>query len=116
MNGSRRQRGQNSWELRVYDGVDPDTGKERYATRTVRGSRVEAQLELELFAIQVRYPRRRALATTMGELFDQWYANASPRWAANTIRHTHSVIKVHLRPRFGHLPVGKLTTADIDAF
>lgn len=88
MNGSLRQRGENSWELRVYDGVGPVTGKERYATRTVRGSRVEAELELESFAAQVRYPRRRALDTTMGELFDQWYANASPGWAANTVRHT----------------------------
>ena len=52
----------------------------------------------------------------MGELFDRWYENAAPGWAANTVRHTYSVIKVHLRPRFGHLPVGELTTADVDDF
>jgi integrase len=116
MNGSLRQRGANSWELRVYDGTHPATGKMRYATRTVRGSRREAQAELAVFAAQVSKPRRQALDTTFGELFEQWYANAAPRWAINTQRQTRSVINVHLIPRFGHLPVGELTTAGIDAF
>ena len=116
MNGSLRQRGTNSWELRVYAGTDTETGRSRYASRTVRGSRREAVLELETLATAVGYPRRRALDTTMGELFERWYAAVSPGWAANTVRHTHSVLKVHLEPRFGHLPVGKVTTADIDAF
>jgi hypothetical protein len=39
MTGSLRQRGANSWELRVYQGTDPTTGRRRYATRTIRGSR-----------------------------------------------------------------------------
>jgi hypothetical protein len=116
MAGSLRQRGEISWELRVYAGTDAATGKMRYESRTVRGSRDEAGAELESFATQVSYPRRRALDTTMGELFDQWYASASPGWAANTVRHTHSVIRVHLRPRFGDLPLGQVTTADIDDF
>jgi len=55
------------------------------------------------------------LDTTFGELFEQWYATAAPAWTHNTQRQTLSVIKVHLVPRFGHLAVGQLTTADIDA-
>jgi hypothetical protein len=42
MTGSLRPRGANSWELRVYQGTDPTTGRQRYATRTIRGSRTEA--------------------------------------------------------------------------
>jgi hypothetical protein len=34
MKGSMRQRG-SAWELRVYLGADPVTGKQRYATKTV---------------------------------------------------------------------------------
>jgi integrase len=116
MAGSLRQRGPSSWELRVYQGTDPGTGKVRYATRTVRGSRAEAQAELKVLAEQVSLPRRRALGTTMGELFDHWLAHAASGWAPNTVRQTASIIRAHLRPHFGHLPVGKLTTADIDAF
>ena len=39
--GSMRQRG-NAWQLRVYLGINAETGRQRYATRTVRGSRREA--------------------------------------------------------------------------
>ena len=42
MKGSMRQRG-SAWELRVYLGADQVTGKQRYATRTVRVGKREAQ-------------------------------------------------------------------------
>ncbi len=42
MKGFMRQRGA-SWELRVFLGRDPVTGKKRYATKTVRGGKREAQ-------------------------------------------------------------------------
>lgn len=38
------------------------------------------------------------------------------RGGRRTRSDTHSVLTVHLEPRFGHLPVGKVTTAEIDAF
>ena len=52
MTGSIRQRGRDSWQLRVYVGVDPHTHRSRYLTRTVHGSRraargALAELELE---------------------------------------------------------------------
>jgi hypothetical protein len=42
MKGFIRQRG-DAWELRVYLGADPVTGKQRCATRTVRAGKREAQ-------------------------------------------------------------------------
>ena len=41
MKGSMRQRG-SAWELRVYLGADPVSGKPRYVTKTVRGGKVAA--------------------------------------------------------------------------
>lgn len=40
MKGFMRRRG-DAWELRVYVGTDPVTGKQRYASRTVRRVRVQ---------------------------------------------------------------------------
>jgi len=37
-----RQRGPDAWELRVYLGVDQESGRERWATKTVHGSRRHA--------------------------------------------------------------------------
>lgn len=116
MRGSIRQRAENRWELRVYAGVDITTGTKRWVSRTVRGSRTEAEVELAALADQIDYPRRRALDTTIEQLVTTWYDLASRHWAPNTRRHTRSVIDCHLIPRFGHLPVGKLTPVDIDDF
>src|ERR671918_14961 len=46
MRGSLRQRSAGSFELRVYIGVDPTTGRRRYRSMTVRGNRGEAEREL----------------------------------------------------------------------
>jgi integrase len=112
--GSMRQRSKGTWELRVYVGVDADTGRRRYATRTVHGSRREAQRALTELASEAGYARTRA--GTAGDLLEQWFAAASPGWAASTERQTRSIINSHLLPHLGHLPVAKLTTGDIDDF
>ena len=109
-----RQRSKGTWELRVYVGVDADTGRRRYATRTVHGSRREAQRALTELATEAGYARTRA--GTVGDLLEQWFAAASPGWAASTERQTRSIISCHLLPHLGHLPVAKLTAGDIDDF
>ncbi len=39
ISGSLRQRNPGAWELRVYLGVDADSGRQRWASKTVWGSR-----------------------------------------------------------------------------
>jgi hypothetical protein len=43
MKGFIRQRG-DAWELKVYLGADPVTGKQRHASRTVRAVKREADI------------------------------------------------------------------------
>jgi integrase len=112
--GSVRQRGTNSWELRIYQGVDPEDGKERWATKTVRGSRRFATAQLREFGQVARCGR--IPAGTVAELLTQWTEAASPGWAATTRRETKSLVNRRLIPGLGHLAVAKLTTADIDDF
>ena len=109
-----RQRGHDAWQLRVYLGLDPDTGKQRWAARTVHGSRRYAQAQLALL-MDDAHPAR-AHAGTVTDLLQRWFTTASPNWAASTVREARSLIRCHLDPHLGHLPVAKLTTADIDDF
>lgn len=109
-----RNRGEDSWELRIYRGVDPDTGRQRWSTKTVHGSRRYAERQLAEFVEAVRESEVRT--GTVGELLDRWFEAASPQWAPSTVSQTRSVIGCHLKPHLGHLPVAKLTTADIDDF
>ena len=49
-----RQRSSGSWELRAYVSVDPETRRRRYRTKTVRGTRAEAERELAALVAAVR--------------------------------------------------------------
>ena len=113
MAGSIRRRGRDSWQLRVYHGVD-DHGRPRWVTTTVHGSRRHAVARLAELAAEVGQARRRR--GTVGELLEEWFAAASPHWAATTTSQTRSIINSHLVPQLGHIRADKLTTADIDDF
>ena len=115
MSGSMRQRSAGSWELRVYVGLDPDTGRRHYRTKTVRGNRADAERELVDFVDRVGHGRGVGGRVTVGELLDRWFALASLSWAPTTVRQTRSIVDRHLRPHIGRVRVGELTTADIDA-
>jgi hypothetical protein len=81
MNGSLRQRGTGSWELRVFICTDPATERRCYRSKTVRGNRAEAERELATMVdVAARGPTLGA-RITVGELFERWYAVASPGWA-----------------------------------
>ena len=99
--------------LRVYSGLDSETRQRRYATRTVHHQRAAAVALAELVE-NAAYTRLRA--GTVGELLERWMATASPDWSASTVRETRSLMRCHLIPHLGHIPVTKLTAADIDDF
>ena len=114
MPGSIRRRGPNSWQLRVYTGIDATSGRKRWVTRTVRGSEREARRQLK--GLLEDATNARVYSGSVGDLLDRWFAAASSDWAASTNRETKSLIQHHLKPHLGHLQVAKLTTADIDDF
>jgi integrase len=112
--GSMRQRGRDSWQLRVYLGSDPATGRPRWLSKTVHGTGRFARLQLEDLVAEAA--RARIRAGTLADLLDHWLDAASPGWSASTVSHTRSIVECHLKPQLGHLDLAKLTTADIDDF
>jgi integrase len=114
--GSVRQRGRESFELRVYAGTDPDTGRRRWVTRTVRGSRTDALRELKALATHANLAPAVGARMTVGELLDLWFARGRTGWSPTTVRNLGSLIERHLKPELGDLLVGDLTTAMVDQF
>ena len=112
--GSIRQRGVNSWELRVYRGTDPTTGRRRWATRTVRGSRTEAQQELVDLARVANVAPVVGARTTMTELLERWYGVSYVNWVPTTTRSVRSIIDQQLVPGIGEVLVRELTAVTID--
>ena len=53
MRGTLREKRPGYWELRVQRGRDPLTGQHGQASRTFRGSRLEAEKALAAFYVEV---------------------------------------------------------------
>ena len=102
-------------ELRVYAGVDPETHRRRYRTATVHGNRADAQRALDELVAAVRADRSIGSRSPTSELLEAWFAIASASWAPTTIRQTRSVLDRYLHPHLGHLRVGDVTPAVIEA-
>lgn len=71
--GHIRQRGA-SYELRIRAGIDPATGRPRVITRTVRGTRGEAEAVLTKLLGELDQGAHRGPDATLGRLLDRWWA------------------------------------------
>jgi hypothetical protein len=114
MNGSLRQRSAGSWELRVFIGTDPVTGRRVDRSVTVRGSRGEAERELVAMVASTRAVRAVGVRSSVSELLEAWFSIASTGWAPTTVRQTRSVLDRYVHRHLGHVAVGDVTLAMID--
>ena len=103
-----------SWELRVYAGVDARSGKVRYRTRTVHGTRTAARRALAELVDTVQYGPSFGAEAPLSVLLDPWLAAKESIWSAGTLGETRSIIRHHLLPRLEAVPVGAITTVQID--
>jgi integrase len=111
-----RRRGNESWELRVHAGRDPETGRKQYATRTVHGTKREAERELARFVAQVDDGLVVAKAGTVGDLCERWYNQAEPDLSPAVAANYRRLLDRHIIPRFGATPLRRLRTSDLDAW
>ncbi|MEM8904295.1 MAG: N-terminal phage integrase SAM-like domain-containing protein [Actinomycetota bacterium] len=115
MRGFKRKRG-NSWELRVFLGNDPLTGKQRYRTKSVRCGKREAERILAEMVVEAERGVAPATAATVGELLEEWFELASRDFSPKTVKETRGFIDRNLLPTLGPMPLAKLTTAELDRF
>lgn len=107
-----RKRGKNSWEVRVYLGRDPKTGKKIWKYATVRGSRRDAEaVERRLLGRQER-GELAAVRMTVAELLDEWLAHVQ----AHRERRTwddYAYCARRIREALGPVRIDRLTRAQI---
>jgi integrase len=114
MKGFMRQRGK-SWELRVFLGHDPLTGKKRYATQTVRGGKREAQSKLAVMVTEAERGLTARTTATVGELLETWFEFAAPDFSPKTVKETRGFIDRSLMPALGSKTLARLKPAELDA-
>jgi integrase len=115
MKGHIRKRG-DAWELRVYVGVDAVTGKKRYATKSIRGGKRDAERALVDLAADAQRGKLSRTNTTVAELLDAWFDQASQDFSPKTVVETRGFIDRNLRPALGTVPLTRLKAADLDRY
>src|SRR5687767_2775728 len=101
MRGLIQKRGTESWRVRAYLGPDAD-GTKRYASRTVRGTRRDAEQVLSRLLVEIDEGRHAAAAPmTFGELLDRWLANKKLAVELTTWSSYDWVARTYLRPALG---------------
>jgi integrase len=117
MPGSIRQRGQNSWNLRVYAGRDADTGRKISIERTVHGNKCEASKMLAAMVAQVdQHPVASKGKGTVAALLHEWLAHAIPSFSPKTAEITRMYIEDPIIPAIGSIQTAKLNPAELDRF
>lgn len=114
MAGSLRQRGKESWEVRAFAGRDADTGKKLYVTRTVRGTRRDAEVALGRLVAEIDEGQHAVRAGTVGELCERWYEHAAPDLSPAVAAEYRRLLDKRILPRWGGTPIRRLRTADLD--
>jgi integrase len=115
--GSLRQRGTDSWQLRVHAGRDPKTNRKRYVEQTVHGTKRQAERALAQFVTETEsFTPRPSSDSTLKILLDEWLDHAAPDFSPKTVSTTRGYIDTTINPLIGDIPVAKLSAADLDRF
>jgi integrase len=100
----------------VSGGRDPVTGKRRHVSRTVAGSKREAEAVLSQLLVDVGRGRHIGADVSVNELLDRWLAMAEPDLSPSTVQVTRWMIDLYVRPRLGEVRLRKLTAIELDRF
>jgi integrase len=112
-----RERSPGRWELRVFLGNDPVTGKKQYVSRIVMGGKRLASSELaRLVAAEpgdVKPQRRGQAKMTLSELIDEHIEHPGSPTTLTEYRAAHNR---YIRPLVGRLPIAELDAGTLDHF
>jgi len=110
MRGHIVKRGKNSYSLKVSLGKDATTGKYKYQWVTVKGTKKDAEKRLaELLNQLDNGTFIKSGKTTLGEYLERWLKNYTwPNLAPRTAEGYESIIRCHLVPALGKIPLTQL--------
>ena len=111
--GHVRERANGSFQVFVYAGRDPLTGKERRLTGTAATRKEAEKLRTELLA-QVDAGRRPAAKRTVADVIEAWLEVAELE--VTTLHSYQSYIRNQILPTLGHVPIRKVGVEVMERF
>lgn len=115
MRGSIEPRGDGHWRVRVYAGREG--GRIRWVSRTVAGTKRDAQRELvrlvtEYGAGKVAIGHQGSVA----DLLDRWLDDIAPTRSPGTMHEHRRSVDKDIKPALGSIALDKLSARDLDRF
>jgi integrase len=105
------------YRVRAFMGKDPITGRSRFASRNVRGTKTEARAVLNQMLGEVAEKRTRGTTTTLRVAMLDWLEHAEALGRAPTTLDQYQMRNAKwITPLLGNLPLNKLDTYSIDQF
>lgn len=115
MRGNIRRRSNGSWTIQVYAGRDTETGRKRYVSRTVRGSKKDAEAALaNLIRAQETGLDLSAARLTVAAFLDRWLEVSRERVKPRTHHRYAELIRLHVNPVIGSTQLTKLRPLHIE--
>lgn len=115
MAGSVRERSPGRWQLRVYRGRDPLTGRKRWTSKTVDAvDEKDAQRQCNVWEAEL-HTDAGGDRGTFGDLVARWSAIKAPRWSPSVRYQTQWTIDRHFG-RLAPIQVDRITAQTLDEF
>lgn len=114
MRGTKDERSPGVWRLRVFTGRDPVTGNPRQVTRTVRGTKKEADTALAQFVTEVTSGRLPVAASVpLAHFLERWLDHIRPHRSPTTIKgYRHKIERIN--GMLGGVRLDRLTAQHLD--
>jgi integrase len=109
-----RERTPGHWELRLFGGNDPVTGKQIRRTKTFVGSGRAAAKALGAFVQEVQSSDVTRRGVTVGEILDEWLEQGRSKQTPRTLQENRRKIDHRIRPLLGDLRLEKLDASRLD--
>lgn len=102
------------WEVRFDGGRDPLTGRRRQISRSVRGSKRDAQQVMNALVAEADAGGFIGTSTTFEQLCIQWLALAENDLSPTTLRRYKNLLSKRILPALGSRRVNSIRTVDLD--
>ncbi|NNN21709.1 MAG: hypothetical protein HKL80_06890 [Acidimicrobiales bacterium] len=116
MQGHLEPRGKGTWRAKVFLGVNKDTKRRMYLTRTIHGTKRHAQDELSQLLVEVGAGADATTEGTMAELVRKWLEITGDSLSPTTLNEYKRLLGRHILPNFGTRKVRGLRASDLDTF
>jgi integrase len=112
--GHLEARGSGTWRAKVFLGQDAN-GRQRYLTRTIHGTKREADAQLRELMLEAGLAHESSQAT-VDDLAAKWLEMAAETLSPSTLREYRRLLEKIILPQFGSMKVRAIRPSDLDSF